>query len=112
MRPGKSLCDDAKVFNRSEALLLLRAGLTAAMVSDRFDGEWPFQVWAVTSDGVALEGQLERPGVYHGYPMPVADPFREEVLKRWARLGASSENGGGNGIANPGSTGGGGSFDE
>jgi hypothetical protein len=44
MRPGKSLCDDAKVFNRSEALLLLRAGLTAAMVSDRFDGEWPFQV--------------------------------------------------------------------
>jgi hypothetical protein len=39
----------------------------------------------VTDDGIPLEGQLENPekGVYHGYPMPEADPLRADVLRVW-----------------------------
>lgn len=82
-RPGKSLCDDAGIFRRRDAETLLRAGFHAGLVSDRFDGEWPYNVWVVTDDGVPMEAQLERQGVYHGYPMPTADPFRDQVLKRF-----------------------------
>jgi hypothetical protein len=34
---------------------------------------------------VPVEAQLENAerGIYHGYPMPVSDPFRREVLARW-----------------------------
>jgi hypothetical protein len=85
-RPAKSLCDDAGVLRRKNALELLRSGLTLGLVSDRFDGEWPYNVWMVTAEGQPLEAQLERPGVYHGYPMPDADPFRGEVLKRWRQI--------------------------
>lgn len=81
-RPGKSLCDDAQVFRREVALQLLQQGLELGLVSDRFEGEWPCNVWMV-NDGVAFEAEWERAGVYHGYPMPDNDPFREEVLRRW-----------------------------
>lgn len=82
-RPGKSLCDDAGVFKRDDALALLRQGLTLGLVADRFEGEWPYNVWMVTASGMPLEAEWEGEGVYHGYPMPDADPFRGEVLRRW-----------------------------
>jgi hypothetical protein len=43
----------------------------------------------VTDDGIPLEAQLENPeqGVYHGYPLLDDDSFRDEVLKRWNRVG-------------------------
>jgi hypothetical protein len=44
---------------------------------------WPQNVWAVTERGEPLEAQLEGQGVYHGYPMAEADPFREKILDRW-----------------------------
>ncbi len=44
---------------------------------------WPQNVWAVTGKGEPLEAQLEGDGVYHGYPMPEADPFRDKILERW-----------------------------
>ncbi len=46
---------------------------------------FPKNVWVVTEDGIPLEAQLENQetGVYHGYPMPLDDPFREKVLERW-----------------------------
>ena len=87
-RQGKSLCDVAKVFKRSEAEKLLRAGLCQGLVSDRMVGEWPKNVWSVTDDGFAVEAQLENPdlGTYHGYPMPEADPLSQEVIRRWERF--------------------------
>ncbi|MBF0143724.1 MAG: hypothetical protein HQL59_09750 [Magnetococcales bacterium] len=84
-RPGKTLCDVVGIRTRWEALSLLREGLRRGLVSAGQRGEWPRNVWAVSSDGVPLEAQLENAerGVYHGYPMPVRDPFRQEVLKCW-----------------------------
>ena len=82
-RPAKSLCDDAGITAKARAFALLQEGLRRGLVSEQRLGSWPKNVWAVSAEGHALEGQLEREGVYHGYPMPDSDPFREEVLLRW-----------------------------
>ena len=82
-RKAKSLCDDAQVLRRADALNLLQQGLSSGLVSDRDVGGWPKNVWAVTVGGVPVEAQREGDGIYHGYPMPEGDPFRDEVLSRW-----------------------------
>lgn len=85
-RAGKTLCDVVEIHTRSAALSLLRIGLRKGMFSVQERSGWPQNVWAVTGDGEPLEAQLEGEGVYHGYPMPQDDPFREDVLFRWNRL--------------------------
>lgn len=84
-RLGKSLCDDVDIFSRRTALKLLRRGLRKGLVSDRFNGGWPKNIWSVTADGKPVEAQLENPvlGTYHGYPMPESDPLAADVLRRW-----------------------------
>lgn len=82
-RPGKTLCDQVEIYSRTEALALLRDGLLRGTFSVQERDGWPQNVWAVTSRGEPLEAQLEGQGVYHGYPMAEADPFREQVLDRW-----------------------------
>ncbi len=84
-RKKKSLCDSVKVFTRKEALALLRNGIKMGLVSDRFVGQWPKNVWSVMDDETPLEAQIESPeqGSYHGYPMQEDDPFCEEVIKEW-----------------------------
>lgn len=85
LRPSKSLCDAVKVFTKKEALDLLRKGIKNGLVSDRFEGKWPKNVWSVMENGTPLEAQLEsvEQGSYHGYPMQTEDPFSEEVIKQW-----------------------------
>jgi hypothetical protein len=85
-RPGKTLCDVVQIHTRAAALALLRTGLTNGVFSVRERGGWPQNVWAVTGEGEPLEAQLEGDGVYHGYPMPQDDPFRDVVLARWNQL--------------------------
>jgi len=87
-RQGKSLCDVAKIFKREEAKALLQVGFRSGLVSDRMIGDWPKNVWAVTSDGFAIEAQRENAtrGVYHGYPLPETDPMSQEVRRRWERV--------------------------
>lgn len=84
-RPGKSLCDVAQIFEKAVAGQLLKEGVRRGLVSTQFLGDWPQNIWAVTTDGIALEAQLENreSGEYHGYPMPQTDPFAEQVLQRW-----------------------------
>lgn len=84
-RPGKSLCDSVKVFTKQEALGLLKKGIENGLVSDRFERQWPKNVWSVMEDETPLEAQLEsaEQGAYHGYPMQTEDPFCEEVIKQW-----------------------------
>ncbi len=86
-RRGKSLCDTAGIFRRTDALGLLQEGLRRGLVSDRHEHGWPKNIWAVTSHGMALEAQLENPvlGSYHGYPMPASDPLANEVIEKWER---------------------------
>jgi len=85
-RPGKTLCDDVEIHTRADALALLRTGLMRGLFSVQERSGWPQNVWAVTRAGEPLEAQLEGEGVYHGYPMPQDDPFREDVLARWNQL--------------------------
>jgi hypothetical protein len=56
------------------------------LISEQKRGDFPQNIWAVTSDGIPLEAQLtnEVQGVYHGYPMPSSDDLRNEVIKRWS----------------------------
>jgi hypothetical protein len=84
-RPGKTLCDDANVYSRPEAVALLQEGLRRGLVSAQTRNDWPQNVWAVTPAGIPLEAELENQttGSYHGYPMPHNDPLREDVLARW-----------------------------
>src|SRR5690606_31338234 len=86
-RRGKSLCDVAEIFERNVALQLIQEGLRRGVVSDRFLGGWPKNIWAVTSSGIPLEAQLESAeiGSYHGYPMPDSDPLAGEVIRRWGQ---------------------------
>ncbi|MBF0438321.1 MAG: hypothetical protein HQL93_04280 [Magnetococcales bacterium] len=86
-RPDKTLCDDAAIFSRSEAVALLQKGVRKGLISIREKNGWPQNIWAVSVQGGPLEAQLENAerGVYHGYPMPQADPFRQDVLNRWSQ---------------------------
>jgi hypothetical protein len=84
-RPGKTLCD-AQIL-KAEALLLLRAGFQKGMVSLCAEDKWPQNVWSVAETGDVFEAQLENPeqGVYHGYPKPIDDDFRTEVIREWKK---------------------------
>lgn len=84
-RTAKSLCDTVDIFTRKIAISYIKDGLRKGMISAQMKGQWPQNIWAVTSDGIPLEAQLENPesGVYHGYPMPESDPFSHEVIKEW-----------------------------
>lgn len=84
-RLGKSLCDDVGIFSRKIALKHLKSGLSKGLISERFNGDWPQNIWSVTEDGKPLEAQLENPiaGTYHGYPMPEGDPLAADVVQRW-----------------------------
>jgi hypothetical protein len=84
-RTAKSLCDTVEIFTRKIAISYIKDGLRKGMISAQMKGQWPQNIWAVTSDGIPLEAQLENPesGVYHGYPMPESDPFSHEVIKEW-----------------------------
>ena len=84
-RADKTLCDGVGIFRKAEALRLLREGAAKGLISEQTRGGFPQNIWAVTTDRYPLEAQLENQpqGIYHGYPMPMNDDFRSEVLKRW-----------------------------
>ena len=86
-RPDKSVCDNVGIYSRMEALRLLREGVKRGLISKAVRGKFPKNIWAVTDDGHPLEAILENQslGTYHGYPVQQDDPFRSEVLKRWAQ---------------------------
>jgi len=92
-RPNKTLCDDCGIFNRAIAERLLSEGAQKGIVSVQMKGQWPKNIWAVTSEGHPVEAQLENEvqGTYHGYPMPEADPMRQEILERWSQLAEGGE---------------------
>lgn len=83
-RRDKTLCDGVNIRTRKEAVRLLQAGIRRGLISEQTRGEYPQNIWSVTEEGVPLEAQLENveQGIYHGYPIPETDPFREEVLAR------------------------------
>jgi hypothetical protein len=87
-RAGKTLCDKARDFSKSDAQQLLNCGFVRGMISLQERDGWPQNVWAVLDDE-PYEAQLENSaqGTYHGYPMPADDDFRRLVLLEWNRRG-------------------------
>jgi len=84
-RRHKTLCDEAGIFDRDQALKLLKEGILCGLMSEPRGADYPQNVWAVSVEGVPLEAQLENAanGTYHGYPMPEEDPFRDIVIAKW-----------------------------
>ena len=84
-RPDKTLCDEVEIFSKKEATRLLRKGVRMGLVSFREINGFPKNIWTVNKEGCPLEAQLENQaqGIYHGYPMPENDPFRQLVLEKW-----------------------------
>jgi len=84
-RDDRTLCDGAGVLARELASRLLHEGLRRGLVSAQLRSGWPQNVWAVAPNGVAVEAMLENEvtGAYHGYPMLMDDPLRDEVLRIW-----------------------------
>ncbi len=84
-RPGKALCDIAKIFNRADALKLLKNGAKRGMISMQDINGFPQNIWAVDENGYVHESQLENreTGVYHGYPLPESDPMRSVIIQEW-----------------------------
>lgn len=82
-RANATLCDDAGVNRRRIARALLRKGASKGLVDDRPGSRYPRLIWVVDDAGVVFEAQLENAdrGEYHGYPMPLSDPLRNEVLR-------------------------------
>ncbi len=82
-RPDKTLCDAIAIFKWRQALDLLKRGVQRGLISMRFVGKFPQNIWSVTDGGVPVEAQLENRelGQYHGYPLPEIDPFRDVVLE-------------------------------
>lgn len=69
-RPGASLCDEAGIESKRQAIDLLKRGIDAGMVSETLGagGRWPKHIWAVSKSGIPFEAQLGNPesGTYHG----------------------------------------------
>lgn len=84
-RPDKTLCDATGITTVRESLRLLRLGVSKGLISEQTRGGFPQNIWSVTDDGIPLEAQLtnRETGVYHGYPMPSSDDFRDQVLRHW-----------------------------
>ena len=80
-----SLCDDVEIFSKAKAMQLLKEGIRRGLVSQSLRNGSPQNIWAVTSNGVPVEAQLENVtlGIYHGYPMPASDPFAQKVISLW-----------------------------
>lgn len=86
-RPDKTLCDGARIFEPQVAQDLLVKGLKAGLISVQHRGDFPQYIWAVSTDGIALEAQLDNVdrGTYHGYPMGFGDPLAKGVQERWQK---------------------------
>lgn len=86
-RPGKTLCDGVNTISKKDAETYLKSGFQKGMLSVRKESNWPQNVWAVSPKGEVYEAQLENKdlGTYHGYPMPVDDDFRREVIAEWKK---------------------------
>src|SRR5271156_816767 len=84
-KTGQDVVRSAGVRARRVALSLLRSGIGKGLISRQERNGFPKNIWAVDEHDFAFEAQLENlaAGVYHGYPLPSADPFSVEVMRLW-----------------------------
>ena len=84
-RPDKTVCHE-RDGRHPDAGRLLKMGFRRGMVSTRQRNDWPRNVWAVDSNGVAYEGMLTNQGngQYHGYPMVPKLRFTKHIVAQWS----------------------------
>jgi hypothetical protein len=85
-RPDKTLCDEAKIFDKAVAQQLLAKAISRGLVSEATTADgYPKQLWVVDDHGQVFEAMYggSRAGCYHGYPIRRNDPFFEEVSQAW-----------------------------
>ena len=71
-RSTKTLCDEARIFNRARASELFARAIERGMVSEMDVGGFPKQIWVVDEHGQVFEAIIggSQQGHYHGYPNP------------------------------------------
>jgi hypothetical protein len=85
-RPDKTLCDEAGIQRRDEAVALLARAIDGGLVSAGTVPEnFPKQLWVVDDEGRVFEAMSggSRAGRYHGYPIRRTDPLFDQVSKAW-----------------------------
>ena len=85
-RLDKTLCDEARVFNRSVAERLFERAIERGLVSESTVAEGlPKQLWVVDESGRVFEAMYggSTTGCYHGYPIRRSDPLFEKVVQAW-----------------------------
>lgn len=84
-RQDATLCDNARVFSKREAVRLLRKGASYGLVDEREQNGLPRIIWSVGKDGTVFEARLENAelGQYHGYPLPRSDSFWSMVAETY-----------------------------
>lgn len=87
-RLDKTLCDEARVFDRAVANQLLANAIERGLVSEAIADGFPKQLWAIDDAGQVFEAMYGGSvrGVYHGYPIRRTDPLFEEISKLWAEV--------------------------
>jgi len=86
-RQNATLCDEANLFRKADAIMLLREGAFKGLIDKRSRNGFPLLIWSTKEiDGktIVFEAELENNelGQYHGYPMPLSDPFRQVIIDR------------------------------
>ncbi|MEQ8558915.1 MAG: hypothetical protein RIB03_11410 [Henriciella sp.] len=86
-RKSKALCDGKRQIAKTEATQLLKDGFRRGLISVQRRGNWPQNVWSISSDNEPFEAQLENQltGAYHGYPIPRDDDFGVLVQEAWQK---------------------------
>jgi hypothetical protein len=85
-RPDKTLCDEAAVFEKAAAKLLLAKAIAGGVVSDGVGSPgFPKELWVVDDYGRVFEAIYggSKVGAYHGYPVRENEPFFHELVQQW-----------------------------
>jgi hypothetical protein len=84
-RPDATLCEDAAVDEKDQALVLFKLAVASGLVEEGWTEGFPKRIWVVddTEQVFELRHGGSRDGVYHGYPILKDNPFAEKVLLAW-----------------------------
>jgi hypothetical protein len=86
--PDKTLCDEAGITRRADALELLELAIEGGLVSEHeAPGGLPKRLWVVDAGGRVFEAMWGglAPGSYHGYPVRRSEPMHDDVLAAWRK---------------------------
>lgn len=83
-RADKTLCDEANITTKAQALALFARAKEQQIVSEFTHCGFPKQMWVVDEEGdwvyeAMYGGSVE--GAYHGYPVRRTDPLYDQVKR-------------------------------